>query len=229
VNLHSRKIRLIMELRRSGVTDIAVLAAMERIPREAFVPDAFRDRSYDPRTLPIGCGQTLSNPQVVALMTQALSPTRASKVLEIGTGSGYQAAVLARLARRVYTIERHKGLLLEAEARFKAMRIHNVTTRHGDGSVGWPEQAPFDRILLTAASEKVPPKIAEQLAPGGVLVLPMGRERDGQKLMRLERLGDGGWHADDLGPVRFVPLIAGALPRSEPVAVPDMLPAVEEA
>jgi protein-L-isoaspartate(D-aspartate) O-methyltransferase len=229
VSLQSRKIRLIMELRRSGVTDTTVLAAMERIPREAFVPEAFRDRSYDPRTLPIGCGQTLSNPQVVALMTQALSPTRSSKVLEIGTGSGYQAAVLARLARRVYTIERHKGLLLEAEARFKAMRIHNLTTRHGDGSVGWPEQAPFDRILLTAAAEKVPPKIAAQLAPGGVLVLPMGAERHGQKLMRLERLADGGWHADDLGPVRFVPLIAGALPRSEPVQIPQELPAVEEA
>jgi protein-L-isoaspartate(D-aspartate) O-methyltransferase len=229
VSLHSRKIRLIMELRRSGVTDTAVLAAMERIPREAFVPDAFRDRSYDPRTLPIGCGQTLSNPQVVALMTQALAPTRACKVLEIGTGSGYQAAVLARLARRVYTIERHKGLLLEAEARFKAMRIHNITTRHGDGSVGWPEQAPFDRILLTAAAEKVPPKIAAQLAPGGVLVLPMGPEREAQKLMRIERLADGGWHADDLGPVRFVPLISGALPRAEPVSVPEALAAVEEA
>jgi protein-L-isoaspartate(D-aspartate) O-methyltransferase len=229
VSLHSRKIRLIMELRRSGVTDTAVLAAMERIPREAFVPDAFRDRSYDPRTLPIGCGQTLSNPQVVALMTQALAPTRACKVLEIGTGSGYQAAVLARLARRVYTIERHKGLLLEAEARFKALRIHNVTTRHGDGSIGWPEQAPFDRILLTAAAEKVPPKIAAQLAPGGVLVLPMGPEREAQKLMRIERLRDGGWHADDLGPVRFVPLISGAMPRSEPVSVPETLAAVEEA
>jgi len=229
VSLHARKIRLIMELRRSGVTDTAVLAAIERIPREEFVPEAFHDRAYDPRTLPIGCGQTLSNPQVVALMTQALSPSRSSKVLEIGTGSGYQAAVLARLSRRVYTIERHKGLLLEAERRFKALRIHNVTTRHGDGSVGWPEQAPFDRILMTAAAEKVPPKIAEQLAPGGVLVLPMGGERDRQRLMRVERRADGGWHADDLGPVRFVPLVAGALPRSAPLAVPEALSAVEEA
>lgn len=229
MSLHARKIRLIMELRRSGVTDTAVLAAMERIPREAFVPGAFRDRSYDPRTLPIGCGQTLSNPQVVALMTQALSPSRSGKVLEIGTGSGYQAAVLARLSRRVYTIERHKGLLLEAEARFKSLRIHNITTRHGDGSLGWPEQAPFDRILLTAAAETVPHTIASQLAPGGVLVMPMGRERDGQRLMRLERKADGGWHADDLGPVRFVPLVAGALPQTRPVAVPETLPAVEEA
>ncbi|HXV25228.1 MAG TPA: protein-L-isoaspartate(D-aspartate) O-methyltransferase [Alphaproteobacteria bacterium] len=229
MSLHSRKIRLIMELRHSGVTDTATLAAMERIPREAFVPGAFRDRSYDPRTLPIGCGQTLSNPQVVALMTQALSPTRSSKVLEVGTGSGYQTAVLSRLSRRIYTIERHKGLLLEAEARFKSLRIHNITTRHGDGTAGWPEQAPFDRILLTAAAEKVPPKIAEQLALGGVLVLPMGPDREGQRLMRIERRLDGSWHADDLGLVRFVPLVAGALPPMEVVVVPESLAAVEEA
>ncbi len=229
MNLQTRKIRLLMELRRSGVTDTAVLAAIERIPREAFVPDTFRDRAYAPRTLPIGCGQTVSNPQIVALMTQALSPERSSKLLEIGTGSGYQTAVLARLSRRVYTIERHKALLLEAESRFKALRIHNITTRHGDGSVGWPEQAPFDRILLTAAADKVPSKIAEQLAPGGVLVLPMGGARGPQRLMRIERKADGGWHADDLGPVRFVPLIAGALPRPEPLVVPEVLAAVEEA
>jgi protein-L-isoaspartate(D-aspartate) O-methyltransferase len=229
VSLHARKIRLIMELRHSGVTDTVVLRAIERIPREDFVPPTFRDRAYDPRTLPIGCGQTLSNPQVVALMTQALSPTPSSKVLEIGTGSGYQAAVLARLSRRVYTIERHKGLLLEAERRCKDLRIHNITTRHGDGSLGWPEQAPFDRILMTAAAEKVPTKIAEQLAPGGILVLPMGGERDEQRLMRLERRADGSWHADDMGPVRFVPLVSGALPPAAPLAVPEMLPEVEEA
>jgi protein-L-isoaspartate(D-aspartate) O-methyltransferase len=229
VTLHARKIRLIMELRHSGVTDTTVLRAIERIPREEFVPETFRDRAYDPRTLPIGCGQTLSNPQVVALMTQALSPNASNKVLEIGTGSGYQAAVLARLSRRVYTVERHKGLLLEAERRFKELRIHNITTRHGDGSLGWPEQAPFDRILMTAAAEKVPMKIAEQLAPGGILVLPMGAERDAQRLMRIERRSDGSWHADDMGPVRFVPLITGALPPSAPLAVPEMLPEVEEA
>lgn len=226
MSLHARKIRLIMELRRSGVTDTDVLAAMERVPREAFVPEPFADRSYDSRTLPIGCGQTLSSPQVVALMTQALSPTRRSKVLEIGTGSGYQAAVLARLARRVYTIERHKALLANAEARFHRMRLHNVTTRHGDGSVGWPEQAPFDRILLTAAAEKVPARIAAQLVQGGILVLPMGTPRDGQRLMRLERR-DGGWHADDLGPVRFVPLVAGALPEDAPVTLPELLTEAE--
>jgi protein-L-isoaspartate(D-aspartate) O-methyltransferase len=226
MSLHARKIRLIMELRRSGVTDTDVLAAMERVPREAFVPEPFADRSYDSRTLPIGCGQTLSSPQVVALMTQALSPTRRSKVLEIGTGSGYQAAVLARLARRVYTIERHKALLANAEARFHRMRLHNVTTRHGDGSVGWPEQAPFDRILLTAAAEKVPARIAAQLVQGGILVLPMGTPRDGQRLMRLERR-DGGWHADDLGPVRFVPLVPGALPEGAPVTLPELLTEAE--
>jgi protein-L-isoaspartate(D-aspartate) O-methyltransferase len=128
-----------------GITDTSVLAAIERIPREAFVPQPFLDQAYENRTLPIGHGQTLSQPEVVALMTQALELKSRHKVLEIGTGSGYQTAVLSRLARRVYTIERHKPLLKEAEERLAALRRHNIVTKHGDGSLGWKEQAPFDR------------------------------------------------------------------------------------
>ena len=223
----TRKIRLLMELRRAGVTDTHVLAAIERVPREAFVPKPFLDRAYDNRALPIGHGQTLSSPQVVALMTQALSPTKQSKVLEIGTGSGYQAAVLARLSRRVYTVERYKGMLREAERRFRELRIHNVTSRHGDGSMGWAEQAPFERILVTAATRKVPQRLAEQLAIGGILVVPVGPERGGQRLMRVERREEG-WHAEDYGPVRFVPLIAGSLPDALVSTGPAVAP-MEEA
>ena len=211
---NSRKIRLIMELRRSGVTDTAVLAALERIQREDFVPEAFRDRAYDPRTLPIGCGQTVSNPQVVALMTQALAPQKSSKVLEIGTGSGYQAAVLSRLARRVYTIERFASLLKEAEARFRDLRIHNITSKTADGAKGWKEQAPFDRIIVTAAADGVPQVLLDQLAEGGVMVVPVGAERGDQVLLRLTKAPDG-VKQEILADVRFVPLVGGALPEEE--------------
>src|SRR5439155_827772 len=156
MSLAARKIRLIMTLRRSGITDTAVLAAIERIPREAFVPPSFLDQAYENRALPIGLGQTLSQPQVVALMTQALAVRPRHKVLEIGTGSGYQAAVLSRLARRVYSIERHRPLLREAERRFTELRLHNITTIAGDGNLGWREQAPFDRIILPAAATASP-------------------------------------------------------------------------
>ena len=152
----ARKIRLIMRLRRAGISDINVLSAIERIPREAFVPDSFQDQAYEDRTLPIGHGQTLSQPRVVALMTQALEIDRRIKVLEIGTGSGYQAAVLSRLCRRLYTIERHRELQRAAERRFQELRLHNITARLGDGAKGWPEQAPFARIMVTAAAAGIP-------------------------------------------------------------------------
>ena len=139
MSIEARKIRLIMELRRQGLADTAVLSAIERIPREAFVPPTFRDQSYEDRALPIGHGQTVSQPSVVAVMTQALEVDKRMKVLEIGTGSGYQAAVLSRLCRRLYSVERIAPLLQEAEERFKALRLHNITTRHGDGWKGWPE------------------------------------------------------------------------------------------
>jgi len=208
VSLAARKIRLIMALRRSGVTDTAVLAAMERIPREAFVPEAFHDQAYEDKALPIGHGQTISQPQIVALMTQALELTARHKVLEIGTGSGYQSAVLARLGRRVYTIERHRALLAEAERRFAALRIHNITAIAGDGMKGWPAQAPFDRIIVTAAAPGVPETLLAQLAVGGIMVLPLGPERADQELVRIRRL-EAEITTEKLCDVRFVPLLPG--------------------
>lgn len=204
----SRKIRLIMELRRGGIADTDVLSAIERIPREAFAPESFRHQAYENLAIPIGQGQTLSQPQVVAQMTQALQASRRTKVLEIGTGSGYQAAVLSRLCRRVYTVERFKELRASAEERFAALRLHNITTRHGDGWKGWPEQAPFDRIMVTAAATDVPSVLVDQLAEGGQMVLPVGRTSRDQALLRLRREGDRVVE-EHLGDVRFVPLVEG--------------------
>ena len=209
MTIAARKIRLIMQLRRAGIGDTAVLSAIERIPREAFVPQSFQDQSYEDMTLPIGRGQTLSAPSVVALMTQALGTDRRTKVLEIGTGTGYQAAVLSRLCRRLYTVERHRELLGEAERRFLKLRLHNITARIGDGARGWPEQAPFTRIIVTAAAETVPAALVEQLAPGGVMVVPVGRQGGDQALLRLTREADGIREEEILDSVRFVPLVAG--------------------
>jgi protein-L-isoaspartate(D-aspartate) O-methyltransferase len=197
-----------MELRRSGIGDTRVLSAIERVPREAFVPPTFLDQAYENTALPIGQGQTVSQPLVVALMTQALEVGERMKVLEIGTGSGYQAAVLAKLCRRVYTIERHKGLLAEAEQRFRALGIHNITAKAGDGTKGWPEQAPFDRILVTAAARDMPVALLDQLAEGGAMVLPVGQQGGDQEVLRV-RKRDGKPTVDRLFPVRFVPLVAG--------------------
>jgi protein-L-isoaspartate(D-aspartate) O-methyltransferase len=212
--LANKKVRLIMELRSQGITDARVLGALERVPREAFLPDTFSDRAYDNVALPVGHGQTISQPLVVAHMTEALEVGARHKVLEIGTGSGYQAAILAKLCRRVFTIERHRDLLKAAEQRFAALRIHNITTRHGDGAKGWPEQAPFDRIIVTAAAPEVPPILLSSLADGGVLVVPVGEEHRDQQLLRVRRKGDE-FITEELGAVRFVPLVAG-LPRAEP-------------
>ena len=204
----ARKIRLIMRLRRAGISDTNVLSAIERIPREAFVPASFQDQAYEDRTLPIGHGQTLSQPRVVALMTQALAIDRRIKVLEIGTGSGYQAAVLSRLCRRLYTIERHRELQRAAERRFQELRLHNITARLGDGAKGWPEQAPFARIMVTAAAAEIPESLVDQLAPGGIMVVPVGRPGADQALLRVTRNEDG-FHEEILGGVRFVPLLEG--------------------
>jgi protein-L-isoaspartate(D-aspartate) O-methyltransferase len=203
-----RAAQLIAVLREQGVTDEKVLAALERIPRELFVPLTFQDHAWDNTALPIGHGQTVSQPQIVAMMTAALELNHRSKVLEIGTGSGYQTAVLARLARRVYSIERHPELLADAEARLKQLRVTNVETLAGDGTLGWPDQAPFDRIIVTAAAdEAVPPALLDQLGPRGIMVVPVAHSAIDQRLLRLVRAKDG-IETTDLGGVRFVPLVA---------------------
>lgn len=202
------RIRLLMELRRSGITDTRVLAAIEKVPRELFVEEPFADQAWDNAALPIGCGQTISQPLVVALMSQALEISGRSKVLEVGTGSGYQTAVLAQLSRRVYTLERHKPLLTQAEARFRLLRLTNIVAMHGDGMRGWPAQAPFERILVTAAARELPRPLLDQLAVGGVLVTPLDTGPDRQEVVRVRRTEDG-FSTEALFPVRFVPLVAG--------------------
>jgi protein-L-isoaspartate(D-aspartate) O-methyltransferase len=197
-----------MELRQAGVTETRVLAAIERVPRELFVPEPFRDQAYANIALPIGTGQTLSQPVVVARMTQALELGDRMKALEVGTGSGYQTAVLARLCRRVYTVERHRNLLQEAEKRFRQLGLHNITSRVGDGHTGWPEQAPFDRILVTAAAKELPIALADQLAEGGRMVVPVGPRHGEQHLTRVVRTAEG-IDIQPIGAVRFVPLTPG--------------------
>jgi protein-L-isoaspartate(D-aspartate) O-methyltransferase len=211
--LVQRKLRLLMELRRAGIGDARVLGAIERTPRERFVPPAFADQAYENVALPIDHGQTISQPYVVALMTEKLDIGERHKVLEIGTGSGYQTAILARLARRVFTIERHRELLQEAEARLDALRLRNIVYRFGDGGKGWPEQIPFDRVIVTAAAAEVPAALVDGLMPGGVLVAPVGADRHDQQLVRIRRTDDG-FVTEDLSLVRFVPLVAG-LPRQD--------------
>lgn len=209
MSLEARKIRLIMQLRQAGISDTAVLSAIERIPREKFVPETFHDQAYENRSLPIGQGQTLSQPEVVATMTQALTLDRRMKVLEVGTGSGYQTAVLSRLCRRVYTVERLRELLQTAESRLNGLRLHNITTRAGDGWLGWREQAPFQRIIVTAAAAELPATLLDQLGPGGIMVLPVGQEGRDQDLVRLTRDEDGQVREEWLSRVRFVPLVQG--------------------
>jgi len=207
---------LAAELARAGIRDTRVLAAMAQVPRDLFVPPTFAEHAWDNVALPIGHGQTISQPLVVACMTEALEVGDRDTVLEIGTGSGYQTAVLARLCRRVFTIERHRALLREAEQRFAQLRLGNVTSRFGDGSKGWPEPAPFDRILMTAAAPELPHALVDLLAPDGILVGPLGRERHDQTLVRVRRNAEGAVFCEELCVVRFVPLVPG-LPREAPI------------
>ncbi len=215
MSLHDhRPIELVMALRKQGIADARVLSAIERCPREVFVEAPFAHSAYDNTALPIACGQTISQPYVVAFATEALEVGPAMRVLEIGTGSGYQAAVLSPLCRKVYTIERHRPLLREAEARFKALKLENIVTKHGDGLNGWPEQAPFDRILLSAAVPEVPPILIEQLKPGGILIAPVGPaaisspESFSQLLTKMIR-SETGLKREALIPVVFVPMMPG--------------------
>ncbi len=197
-----------MDLRNKGIRDQAVLEAIERTPRELFVPKMFADRAWDDQSLPIANGQTISQPYIVALMTQLLGLNSRSKVLEIGTGSGYQAAILSRLCRRVYTIERFRSLLQEAEERFRQLKLRNITAMVGDGYKGWPLQAPFKHIIATAAAPEVPPALIEQLDEGGVLVIPVDVARNEQIIQKITRTADG-LKTENMLPVRFVPMVKG--------------------
>ena len=207
-SLQAQMARLILALRTQGVTDPKVLKAIEGTPREIFTPELFRERAFEDSALPIACGQTISQPFIVGLMSQALKLDRRSRVLEIGTGSGYQTTILSKLARLVYTVERYRTLMREAEARFKELGLTNVITRFGDGGEGWPEQAPFDRIMVTAAAPGEPTALLQQLKPTGILVAPIVRGPV-QTLRRYTGDGKGGFLVEDLIDVRFVPLLEG--------------------
>ncbi|MBO0739458.1 MAG: protein-L-isoaspartate(D-aspartate) O-methyltransferase [Alphaproteobacteria bacterium] len=213
MGLIQKKLRLLMELRGAGIADTRVLAAIERVPREKFVAASFEGQAYDNVALPIGNGQTLSQPYVVALMTEKLELGERQNVLEIGTGSGYQTAVLAVLCRRVFSIERHRELLREAERRFEELHLRNVVCRFGDGTRGWPEQTPYTRVIVTAAAPELPATLVDGLAPGGILVAPVGQDRRDQQLVRVRR-DSNRFFTEDLGLVRFVPLVTG-LPRRQ--------------
>ncbi len=208
------QIGLIMQLRRRGIRDTGVLRAIERVPRELFVDPAFAGHAYQDIALPIECGQTISQPYVVAFMTEKLELDRTHKVLEIGTGSGYQAAVLSHLCRRVYTVERWRELQKSADRRLAALSITNVTAIIGDGWLGWPPQAPFDRIIVTAAAAEAPKALVEQLKVGGRMIIPLGEDRDRQFLVLIEKNADGLTESSVL-PVRFVPLMRGRVKPDE--------------
>jgi protein-L-isoaspartate(D-aspartate) O-methyltransferase len=205
----AQKIRLIMELRRMGITNTDVLSAMERIPREVFVPTTFRDRAYENIALPINNGQTISQPYIVAYMTQLLNPDARAKVLEIGTGSGYQAAILSKLFRRTYSIERFRSLHIRAGEVFEKLKLSNITTKLGDGHKGWSEQAPFSHIIVTAAAADVPAPLVDQLGDNGVLVIPVGPDQGDQTILRISKDHHGMVAEEEMIPVRFVPLVQG--------------------
>ncbi len=211
--------RLVERLRNGGtvqrplppIADERVLNAIRTVPRHQFVDEALAARAYEDDALPIGHGQTISQPWVVARMTEALLETAPKKVLEVGTGSGYQAAVLAALGLDVFTVERIGDLLRTARKRFRALGLH-VRSKHDDGRIGWPEEAPFDAIIVTAAGPALVDALVDQLAPGGTLVAPVGGS-SGQSLLRLRKRADGSIEQADLGPVIFVPLLSGMTDR----------------
>jgi len=208
ITLAERKMQFLYALRSKGVTDTRVLTAMETIDRGPFITGLFSERAYEDMPLPIACGQTISQPSVVGLMTQALEVSPRDKVLEIGTGSGYQAAILSKLARRVYTIDRHRRLVRAARSIFEKLDLANITAITGDGSFGLAEQAPFDRIIVTAAAEDPPGPLLAQLKEGGIMVLPVGQSDAVQHLIRVRKTAEG-LEYDEMRAVRFVPLLEG--------------------
>ena len=201
---------LIGQLIRQGIRDERVLAAMANVPREAFVDEAFAHQAWENMALPIGFGQTISQPYIVARMTEQLLMGSPSSVLEIGTGSGYQTAVLAQLVNHVYTVERIKTLQYQAMRRLQRLDLHNVSARHGDGWAGWPTKAPFDAIIVTAAAPVVPEALVQQLKVGGRLIIPVGESRSEQQLLLIEKTSTR-VRTERLEAVRFVPLVHGEL------------------
>ena len=201
----NEKAQLIMTLRGMGIVDADVLSAIEQVPREMFVARALQAHAYENASLPIAMDQTISQPYIVAIMSAALQLTGRERVLEIGTGSGYQAAILSFLCRRVYSIERLRPLLVDADNRLREIRVTNVTTRLGDGARGWPEAAPFDRIILTCAPPVIPDMLLNQLKIGGIMVAPVGRDRN-QQLVTIRR-SEAGFEEATLLPVKLVPLV----------------------
>jgi len=198
----------LLTLRRRGIIDPAVLRAMDEVPRERFVEAAFADSAYADQALPITCGQTISQPFVVAYMTEQLAVMPHHRVLEVGTGSGYQAAVLSRLAHEVVSIERYRTLADQARERLKSLGYDNVEVVTGDGFSGVPERAPYDRIMITAAAETLPQALLDQLADDGIMILPLGSRGGSQHIVKLTK-SQTGTHRDNLIPVRFVPMLPG--------------------
>jgi protein-L-isoaspartate(D-aspartate) O-methyltransferase len=205
---HIGRMQFLLDLRRRGIMDANVLRAMDEVPREQFVTPSQAPSAYADRAMPIACGQTISQPYVVAYMTEQLRPEPLHTVLEVGTGSGYQAAVLSRLVRQVTSIERYRTLAQAARTRLATLGYHNVEIIVGDGLEGAPDHAPFDRIIVTAAAEEIPEVLVQQLAVGGIMVLPLGPHHGSQCLVRLTRTGDGVARENLIG-VRFVPLLPG--------------------
>ena len=198
----------LLTLRRRGIADQAVLRAMDEVPRERFVEPTFADSAYADQALPIACGQTISQPYVVAYMTEQLKMESQHRVLEVGTGSGYQAAVLSHLAREVVSVERYRTLAEEARARLKALGYENVDIVVGDGFAGVPDRAPYDRIIVTAAAETIPEALLDQLADGGIMILPLGSHDGSQHIIKLTKSVTG-IRRENLIPVRFVPMLPG--------------------
>jgi len=200
--------RLIQRLREAGVRDERVLGVMEEVPRHIFVDEALSHRAYEDTALPIGNSQTLSQPYIVARMTEVLMSANPKKVLELGTGSGYQTAILAKLCDEVYSVERIKALQDQARERMHLLKLRNVMLKLSDGPMGWPDRGPFDGIIVTAAPRVLPQELLDQLADGGVMVAPVGEER--QVLVKVTRDGDH-FHTEEMEPVRFVPLLGGVI------------------
>ncbi|MDC0232940.1 protein-L-isoaspartate(D-aspartate) O-methyltransferase [Pelagibacteraceae bacterium] len=205
--LDVKKIRLILELRESGISDSKILSAIEKIPREKFIPENFRNQAYDNLALPIGDNQTISQPFVVAKMTQLLELESTHKVLEIGTGSGYQSAVLSKLVRRVYTIERIKNLSIKAEIKFKELKISNIVPKYADGNLGWKEQIPFDRIIITAATSHISKEISSQISEGGIIVSPIN-SKNKQIIVKYKKINNV-LESETYDNVFFVPNLSG--------------------